>query len=171
MRIFWNGLAFDSIGETVCAQALEKFVHGWRCIEGETFQVPIGHRKFCDFKVENTLIEYHPIALAFEMSKHNYRALQYAIKNLPRAKRREIRDVLKAEFLEQYYKKRRWTLDLHERAELANVNLIVVDSPDVLYNKIIRRQQANCQMSRKAFCIWFDQVSRQLLKNKTARIS
>ena len=61
-------IQFASYSEAACALANERLIPNWQCISGQTFQVPLLNRSTADFRIKDTIVEYHPIILEHEFT-------------------------------------------------------------------------------------------------------
>jgi hypothetical protein len=135
--LFWNGTKFDSLSEISCAKSLTLYCD-WQVKEGETYQVPIGHRKLCDFQIAGVLVEYHPITLPHAMTDAAYNTLKTGLGRINqrnKSARRIIRDAFKQQLLYEYTHKRLWTI----REQGDTRELIVVETPLAFYSKVLKR--------------------------------
>lgn len=103
---------FDSRSEAVCAIILEQFVRGWETKRGETWQIALPFDKLADFKVDNNIIEFHPINLRHEF--RDPRAYKRFRRNLDKTAphlRAEFEESIKQEKANEYYYNRRMALN------------------------------------------------------------
>jgi len=102
-------IRFSSKSEAVLAMLMEKYIPEWEAIPGQTTAVKVGVKIF-DFRVDNVLIEYHPIVLEWEFkNKAAYHGFRAALRRCPISERKNISKALENEFFAQYYK-RRWDI-------------------------------------------------------------
>lgn len=129
---------FESRAEYACAALLEKYVPGWTCETFKTYQIPIGFNRKVDFRVGDTLVEYHPIVFSREFDDRvAYRQFDHAIRKIPAHWRHQIKESIFNEFLERYYKKRRFVIDANP--ELKHLDFVVVHSPQTFYHSVLKR--------------------------------
>lgn len=135
--ISWREASFASKSEAVCAYMLLKYVPGYQLIPGETFQIPVGSKRI-DFKVNGTLIEFHPILIHHEFSsKEAYRNFQDMLGRLGRDDSSFIQSALTREFGDQYIKNRRDLLNCF--AATKGTELIVCTSSSAFVRQVIKR--------------------------------
>lgn len=94
---------FDSRSEAVCAIILEQYVPEWRIKRGNTWQIPLPFGKVADFKVNDTIIEFHPIDLKYEFKDPKaFWKFKTQLKSIPTKKAEKIIETIKAEKLAAY---------------------------------------------------------------------
>ena len=149
-----GSIKFDSRSEAACVAVLEKYVPGWRCVVGDTYEVPIGiDSRRCDFRIGDCFIEYHPIDLRHEfISSDSFREVMAVLKKNNRHQLERIIGALKKEFEAQYFRFRRAVID--ERPEHRNHELLVCISPSDFYNKVIRRYALQLPTKQDFFRDW-----------------
>ena len=148
-------LQFASKSEMACGLLLERYIPGFELVPGKTFQVPIGLGKHCDFYVNNTFLEYHPINLHFEfLDKQALRQLRNALRHVKKDVKSQIVDALKNELGERYYRYRKTVADIWITKENT---LVVVQDPVELYRKIIKPMGRNVPKEHK-FLAEFDRL-------------
>ncbi|NDC36565.1 MAG: hypothetical protein EBZ48_00760 [Proteobacteria bacterium] len=131
----YDGAFFCSRSEAACATLMKKYL-GFACLEGETFQVPMGHgstgqiRHF-DFLVFDTVLEFHPF--------HPPKDPLYwrLLRRLPPGQRDQLRRVWSHNDEVHYYDTRR--AQLNQCPHLRRKELIVARSPEDFYEKVIVR--------------------------------
>lgn len=138
--LWHNGFRVASKAELSCIKALEKFCN-WEAVEGITFQVPIGHGKTCDFKVDKALVEFHPIILIREMSRPIYNDLKKFLDKQPQHRRRQLKEIWREHLLEEYSAKRDWTIRQHADPDISNSDLIIVTDADSFLEHVVRPNQ------------------------------
>lgn len=136
--LFWREVRFASQSEIACAMALSRYVRGWKPIEGETFQIPIGHGKQCDFMIKGVLVEYHPIAIPREMHRESYELFKKALARVSKPKRKQVRQAVKEHLFREYTHKRLWTIRLSKQTHIRDAELIVCKNPQDFYRKVIK---------------------------------
>lgn len=97
-------LAYESCSEYACGKLLERYLD-WRGHTGVTFQVPVGRCRV-DFRVDDHLIEYHPISLGRELLTDAGSRIRSATRRLPKEFKAEIMSALSDELAAQYQKRR-----------------------------------------------------------------
>lgn len=138
-----------------CGLLLERYIPGFELVPGKTFQVPIGLGKHCDFYVNNTYLEYHPINLHFEfLDKQALRQLRNALRHVKKDVKSQIVDALKDELAERYYRYRKMVVDIYRTNES---ELLVVQDPVELYRKVIKPHGNNVPKEHK-FLAEFDKI-------------
>ncbi|RMG43256.1 MAG: hypothetical protein D6719_04130 [Candidatus Dadabacteria bacterium] len=150
---------------------MERYIPGFRVKEGETFQVPAARAKngqiqTIDFMVNGVLLEYHPVRLKPRGYKkggfQNIRELREYRKKLkslpPGEARKKFTRETKEYLKEKYYQHRRALAD--KNPALRDKELLVVSSPEELYDQIITRFGSGPLPSREMFKAMF----RALLK-------
>jgi hypothetical protein len=140
---------------------LSRYVKGWAPKIGETFMVPIGWRKVCDFRVQDLLVEYHPPVIEFEMRDKNAKnRLLSALWTCSYGTRAAIEQALKDEFSHRYSEDRRKHLREHGPDAVRNLELVVVENPQQLYHTVVARVVSGALPSRQRFCEEFQQIVR-----------
>lgn len=132
-------LHFQSKSEGACAVLMQKYIHGWECVEGITFQVPLAQNRRADFRIGPEIVfEYHPISLHREMISDNARhSLERQLKQCKEYLREEILDAVKDELYYQYFAKRQ--ILVRATNGLENAELIVAIDSKGFYRKVIQR--------------------------------
>lgn len=129
---------FESRGEFACASLLEKYVKGWSCEQGRTYQVPIGFGRKIDFKIGETFVEYHPIVFSREFEDRvAYRNFDSALQKIPSHWRHQIKEAIFNELLERYFKKRKFIIDANEQTK--GSELLVCHSPQTFCSLVLKR--------------------------------
>jgi hypothetical protein len=152
-KILINGHNFCSVSEAACGILLSVLLPNFKLQEGETFQIPIGHSRTVDFKVGETLVEFHPLRLAQKLE----RATEFYSLKAPK------RLVELARLERQQYRERR------EKAvaagPLRSSELIIVTTPQELFLQVICRFTHNPTLNVVEFCELFwslvDQIKRE----------
>jgi len=144
-----SGIVFHSRSEAACSALMERFIPGFRAIEGATYEIPIGCNKFghmrsIDFRLGNTLVEFHPVRI-WRSGRHfgdfESREEWHEFLNEHRRCSRREKAEFKAEtmrFLEDRYAAKRIQA-IHANPALAHTELIVATSPEDFYYKVIER--------------------------------
>jgi len=134
---YYKGIKFASKSEVICAKFLEAFVPGWELDVGKTYAVHIGHGKYCDFRIKDTLFEYHPIVLPLELSKGAYKMLTHALKGLPIKNKDKIKAAFKKHCKEEYWRKRHFSIRVNHDKDIQECSLILADSAESFYDEIL----------------------------------
>ena len=148
-------IRFDSKSEICCAVLMERYVSGWECTTGRTFQVPLTQGCKADFLLNGEVVlEYHPASLHRGLMSDEAR--RSFARHLPRLKgwlRDELRDALLAELHEQYVVRRR-TL-LRATPGLEQAELIVARDPREFWKLVLMRfseSPPSCKQVHKEWC-------------------
>lgn len=135
-------LQFSSRAEYACAVLLEKYVPGWRCEYSKTYQVSIGFGRSCDFKVHDVFVEYHVVVFAREFDdKIAFRKFDNAMSKCGPYWRHEIKDALFCEFLERYFRKRKFCIEANP--DTRGSELVLAHSPQTFYHQVLKRWGEN----------------------------
>ena len=141
-------IQFSSRSEMATALLLERYVPHFTLQPGVSFQVPIGANKVCDFKINNTYIEFHPLNLHHDFDdRRAYRELMAALNEIERPHTRgRIKDAIRAELSEKYYRRRKLLIRLccDPKSELK-----VVQNSEELYSEVITRFGENYPAKRE----------------------
>lgn len=133
-----GAVKFESRAEFACAALLEKYVAPWVCQRGTTYQVPIGFNRACDFKVQDVFVEYHVVVFNREFDDNiAYRKFDNAIRKVSPYWRHQIKEAIFAEFLERYYRKRKFCIEANP--DTRGSELVLAHSPQSFYHSVIRR--------------------------------
>lgn len=135
---YYKGVKFDSKSEVICCKLMEAFVPGWQLEVGKTYAVHIGHGKYCDFRIGNTLVEYHPIVLARELSKASYKMLSAALRGLGQNARERIKKAVERHCKEEYVRKRRFSVRVNPDIDIQECDLILAASPEEFYDLVLK---------------------------------
>lgn len=147
---------FESRSEYACAVVFEKYIPNWQCKRGETYQVPIGFNRKCDFQIGEALVEYHVVVFGREFDdKVAYRKFDNALKKITPHWRHEIKDAIFSEFLERYYRKRKFVIETNPQTR--GKELILAHSPQTLYHGVMKRFGKGVP-PLKEFCREFQQL-------------
>lgn len=138
-RLIRNGIQFSSRSEAACAAMMTKYIKGWECAPGKTFQVNISHGHRCDFRIASLFVEYHPIRLQWEFrSRPAYRQLENNLHRCRKEVAKQLRRALKEEFKSIYYSQRRWVMDHSKVPDIQEGKLLCVHSPEEFVVKVIK---------------------------------
>ena len=128
---------YDSFSEAKCAKALERYFN-WTPKRGVTCQVDIGHNRRADFKLNNLLIEFHPIIMWRELSSVSALVkLKDFYDKLTKDDKAELKEILELELEMQYRHKRMSQLESCPSVELRRCKLIFCNSETEFYNKVL----------------------------------
>lgn len=136
-------IGFDSRSEAVCAILMERYIKGWECELGKTFQVPLVSNRKADFLVApGVLFEYHPITLHRDLISDDARqTFDRYLKHYKRWLAEEIREAVKSELYFQYCARRQIIARATPGFETAEV--IVCTDHRTTWRKIIQRFSDN----------------------------
>lgn len=150
-------IVFDSRSEAAIAITAERYVPGWRCETGRTFQIPIGFGKTCDFLFgEHLYHEHHPIILSHEFqSKAALEDLTMALKRVPGSVREDVYRALKREMLAQYARTRTMAI----RAVDPKGELVITTSAQEVYKKLLQRVGQGLPQVREFLKEWDAAIS------------
>jgi len=169
-----DGNRFCSRSEAACGRMLEKYVPNFRIVEGESFQIPIGvshkgHIRTVDFKIGNTLIEYHPPRLWHTKSSigdfkdrdevDEYRQVMRS-KKFTREDKRAYKGVMEKRLSENYREKR--GAQLKEGRLYREAELTVAASPEEFYDRVIKRFARGTAPSKEQFLTEFKKAMREV---------
>lgn len=144
-----SGIRFHSRSEAACAALMERFVPGYRAIEGTTYEVPVGankygHMRTIDFLVGDTLVEFHPVRIWRSgrhfgdfQSREDWREFLNDYRRCPRHERSEFKAETMRMLEENYTERRRRAI--YENPDFLGKELIVATSPTDFYTKVICR--------------------------------
>ena len=133
-------VSFGSRSELACAMMLERYV-GWKAEVGISCQIDILGRKV-DFRIGDTLIEYHPTSLptAFT-SREAFKMLKSSLRKVDKHTRSNILEAVKKELTGQYHKQRK--ILLSSSIEYSNCSLIVCTSAEDFIDLVLRKFSKN----------------------------
>ena len=151
---FYKGVKFDSKSEIICVKLMEAFVPKWELKVGETYSVHIGHGKYCDFRINDTLIEYHPIVLPRELSKASYKMLSHAFRGMAKGSKEKIQRALKHHCREEYLRKRKFSVRVNHDTDIQECDLILCDSPSEFYDLVLKEFGKNLPSKDKVLQIF-----------------
>lgn len=159
-----DGVRYASRPEAACGSLMQRFIPGFKVIDGKSFQVPIGksqygHVRTVDFKIGSIFLEYHHPR--HWTGKHNLgdfkdreevRFFKERLANpgLNPEKRERIRAQMYERLKENYTAKRRGQLDTNP--ETAGAELIVATTPEEFYDLVLKRF-APMLIPEKDFCL------------------
>lgn len=103
---------FDSRSEAVCAIILERYVPNWQINTGTTWQIPLPLGKFADFRINNTIVEFHPIDLKHEMRASEFWKYKQKMAKIHPRYARDFEDQTKADKCNAYTSQRKELLAL-----------------------------------------------------------
>lgn len=136
----YHGTTFGSLSEAATATLMEKYIPGFKIIEGDTFQIrtgPKNHHRI-DFRIGGTLVEYHPTNLIYEFGgPEAYRRLERKLEQLPIEVRARIMSDKISSIAHRYEMKRQELIEADPH--LRNMSLVIVHSPEELYDKVLKR--------------------------------
>lgn len=130
-------IRYASRSEEALSRLFEKYIPGWQCREGVTFQIPIGN-KTIDFEVGGDLVEYHPIMINRELKSSRANSLFRSMyKRLNRFEREQLTELLTNELAAQYEHRRGQIVALSDQHR--GKDLIVCTGLWDVYRDVIRR--------------------------------
>lgn len=128
---------YGSNPERVCAEAFEKWIPGWRPINGETVQVSIGAGKRIDFLIHDTFVEFHPIYIIRELKSSRANTdFKHLYRKLPHWGRDKLVDLLTEELEAQYAHRRQQLISISHHADK---HLLVVKNPWEVWRSVIKQ--------------------------------
>jgi len=145
-KIYFQGIGYCSLSEAALAACLELYVPGFKPIEGETYQIPIGNGRTVDFCLNDVLIEYHepvlkalPHKLGDFGSMENYVSFLRELRKAGHDKYRKPKTLSawRERLADNYYCKRREMLNASH--EFQDTELIVAHCREDFYQKVILR--------------------------------
>jgi hypothetical protein len=136
-----------SKSEGACLMALYKYCD-FKPEMGVNMQVPLDRYRRCDFKIDSTYIEYHPIVLQREFdSKYAQHRFNRTVDKLPKWAKHEVQGIMLNEFAVRYYNQRKLLIDVKHKGEC---DLVLATGAEEFYNNVIKRFAEN-PPSRKTF--------------------
>lgn len=130
-------ITFSSYSEYAAGVLLEKYIPNFEIRPGQTFQVPIGHGKSCDFFVNGVFVEYHPCTISHEFDdRQALRKFHDALRHVKDHIRQDIISAIADELSEKYYIRRKFLVSMHGGKD---AELIVAKSATELYRQVIKR--------------------------------
>ena len=173
-RRFWlDGLHFYSRNEAACAALMERYL-GYRCIEGLSFQVPMGTNlkggvERVDFLIFDAVLEFYSVLPS--RSPIYWKMLR----RLGPGQRQKLRELWTRNQELRFIDARRMQLD--EYPQLSNAELIVVCSPEAFYERVIVRFMREKHLApfrriplRDAFMREFREILGKVKERKAQRI-
>lgn len=162
-----NGVQYDSAEEAAASHLLQRFL-GYNPRFRENFQVLVGRREL-DFRIGNTIIEYHRIWLGKETSgrgdfdtSDEARAYFKKMDSLPSSEERTaLRKKTEAELKRRYAEKRKALLA--KSPHFKDLDLRVVSSADELYSVITELHGQPLPISLSEFRVEYRRVLRTIL--------
>lgn len=131
---------FKSKGEANCARVFERFVAGYKAVEGQTYEYPIGFHRSVDFKIGSLLVEYHPVDLRHEMlNKQLLSAIKAGLKHCPQRLKRKVYQELHEEYQEQYAKRRKQLISSSADPTARSCELVCCFNKHEVFEKVITR--------------------------------
>ncbi|MBD3309982.1 hypothetical protein GF351_02065 [Candidatus Woesearchaeota archaeon] len=134
-RYSFRGNIFDSLAEAACGVLMEKYITGWKIIEGETFQVNGSIPKAIDFYVRGVFVEYHPIIL----SRKEHASVRYSAEkaSVPRQIQKQFREKLELQQAQSYLLQRKMAID--RSPVYRGAEIMLIRDPEELYDHVIKR--------------------------------
>lgn len=137
-KLKFDSTMYASASEQKCGEALQKYVKNWRPIHGVTVQIDIGNHRAVDFRVGNTLVEFHPICVWREMESLSGTEKMIALyKTLSAEQKAMMREALCEELAQQYRKKRKMALEACPDKKLRACRLIVCFDEVQFYGRVL----------------------------------
>ena len=152
--MYYKGIKFASKSEVICTKLLEAFVPGWELQVGVTYNVHIGHGKYCDFRINDTLVEYHPIVLALELSKSAYKMLSHSLKGLPQKNKHKVKAAFKMHCKQEYWRKRNFSIRVNHDKDIQECDLILADSASEFYELVLCKFGKNIPSKEQVISIF-----------------
>ena len=147
-------IRFDSKSEICCAVLMERYIPGWECVPGRTFQVSLAQGARADFVVNgDVVLEYHPVTLHRGLTSDDAR--RSFERHLPRLKgwlREEIREALCDELHEQYRLRRR--ILMRATPGLEQAELIVARDVKEVWRTVLMRFSESPPAMKQVFTEW-----------------
>lgn len=135
---------YASASEQKCGEALQKYIRGWKPMHGVTIQVDIGNHRSVDFRVGNTLIEFHPICLWREMESITATDKMINVyKTLDEDQKVIFRDAMTDELKQQYRKKRKMALEACRDKKLRDCRLVFCFNEVDFYGRVLAPLSTN----------------------------
>ncbi len=158
----YQGVGYSSLSEAACGALLELYIPGFRVVEGETYQIPIGKGRSVDFLIDGVLFEYHPPRLiaerrgcgdfpnhrAYEQFRRTFNRVRY-----DKRRRETLLAATVAELGEHYYHRRRAMLDEHPIYK--DCELVVATGIQEFYQRVIQRFGLESSVSPEHFSTLF----------------
>jgi len=129
---------YQSYAEYKISIYLQRHVSGWRPITGKTIQIDISNRKTVDFRVRDTLVEFHPVVVNREL-RSTFAMVKLAElgQSLDKSQKALLKDALEAELFSQYEKKRRLALEACRIREIKDCRLVVCKDEMEFYRLVL----------------------------------
>lgn len=157
-RVPVDQIKFDSASEYACASLLEKYTK-WEAYPGATLQIPVGRCVF-DFKVGNTLVEYHPISLKHEFLTDALHEILSVARFVSKDKKADLLEAIAGEFRAQYIKRRGQTAAAHPVYQHCDV--LCVFSPEEFVDRVLRPHASKPIGTTTDLCLEFRKLLRSL---------
>lgn len=157
-----RSIEFDSASEYACAVLLERYVN-WEAVPAQTFHIPIG-RCFFDFRVGNTLVEYHPISLRREFLTNALNDILSGAQGLKRERRVRLLESIASECRAQYIKRRGQVAAAHP--DFQYCQLICTFSPEEFITQALEKLAVRPIGSTKELLGEFRQIVREVTRRK-----
>lgn len=137
-KLKYDTRLYASASEAKCSEALQKYIPGWMPVWGKTIQIDIGNHRAVDFKVGNTLVEFHPICIWREMDSINAQAKFAALyKGMTTEQKAAFREAMADEQEMQYKKKRKMALEACLDRKLRECKLVICKDEVQFYAKVL----------------------------------
>lgn len=131
-------IIYASRSEYACAKLLEAHVPGWKPIVDDTIQIQFSHGRAVDFRVENLLVEWHPISMHREfLDRDALRNVLKVSRKLPPYWQSELKEALESELMHQYARRRLHMIRDHPTWNTCE--FYAVATPERFYRKILKR--------------------------------
>ncbi len=135
-KFIFNGRLYDSNTEAVVANLFEKYMPGYKVIEGETFQINSKSGALLDFILpDGKILEWHPVNITYDASREDRQAYRELISQLPPKERGEFKRWYHDEIALDYWISRQEKVDsspiFHGR------EVILVRNFDELYKEVL----------------------------------
>jgi hypothetical protein len=131
-------IIYASRSEYACAKMLEAHVPGWKARLDDTIQIQFSHGRAVDFRVENLLVEWHPISMHREfLDRDALRTVLRVAKKLPPYWQQELKESLESELMSQYARRRLHMIRDHPTWNTCE--FYAVATPERFYRKILKR--------------------------------
>ena len=131
-------IIYASRSEYACAKMLQEHVPGWVPKLDDTIQIQFSHNRAIDFRVENLLVEWHPISMHREfLDREALRTVLRTTKKLNGFWAQELKEAIENELICQYSKRR-----LHmvrDSPQWNHCEFYAVATPERFYRKILKR--------------------------------
>ena len=145
-RFYYQNIGYCSLSEAACGVLMEQFISGFRLVNGETFQIPMGGGRSVDFFVRGVLVEYHHLRLKVERkrfgdfgSREEYLEYSRELRRVRhnRHRREKLIKRTREKLSLNYFEKRRRIIDDHPI--YGGTELVVASSLEDFYDQVILR--------------------------------